>query len=324
MASELVSIIIPMYGVEEYLPQCLDSVCGQTWQNLEILLIDDESPDRSGEIADEYASRDPRIKVMHIQNRGAAGARNVGLDIASGEYIMFVDSDDWVEPAVVEKLVSAIKDQRCDIAQCQYADEYITGSEPHINDTENGVFTGEEFLQRMLHKWEDILIWNKVFTRKTLDGVKFEEGHCIDDEFFTYQTILKASTIFVMKDVLYHYRQRQSGVMRNVEKRRKRFLDQIEFVTKRYVPIVSAYPRLRKGVSEHLVGVLSYVIRGGADYRDVFLKARKALRTYGIPMLLGDYESVVKKEILTLLLRSQKWFIQRLGAPAADQQNCFP
>ena len=114
----LVSIIIPVYNVEKYLAQCLESVCGQTYKNLEIIVVDDESPDHSGEIAEEFAKKDSRVRVEHIKNRGAAGARNVGLELCTGEYILFVDSDDWIELNMVEKLLAAIEETDSDIALC--------------------------------------------------------------------------------------------------------------------------------------------------------------------------------------------------------------
>ena len=123
---ELVSVILPVYGVEAYLPQCLDSVCNQTWKNLEIIVVDDSSPDHSGSIADEYAQMDPRIIVFHIENRGAAGARNVGLGAAHGEYIMFVDSDDWLELNTIERLMTFTHEHKAEIVQCQYYDEYTS------------------------------------------------------------------------------------------------------------------------------------------------------------------------------------------------------
>ena len=109
---ELVSMIIPVYGVEVYLGECLETVLNQTYENLEIILIDDESPDHCPEICDQYAQKDERIKVIHQKNGGAANARNHGLDMATGEYICFIDSDDKIENNYVEKLLGAIKENK--------------------------------------------------------------------------------------------------------------------------------------------------------------------------------------------------------------------
>lgn len=121
---ELVSMIIPVYGVEEYLGECLETVLNQTYENLEIILIDDESPDHCPEICDQHAQKDARIKVIHQKNGGAANARNHGLDIATGEYICFIDSDDKIENSYVEKLLGAIKENKADVVVCSFKQWY--------------------------------------------------------------------------------------------------------------------------------------------------------------------------------------------------------
>ena len=118
----LVSVIVPVYKVEKYLSKCLDSIVNQTYKNLEIILVDDGSPDNSGKICDEYAQKDSRIKVIHKENGGLSSARNAGLDIATGEYIAFADSDDSVHLDFVEKLYRAIKEENADIACCSVED----------------------------------------------------------------------------------------------------------------------------------------------------------------------------------------------------------
>ena len=121
---ELVSMIIPVYGVEVYLGECLETVLNQTYKNLEIILIDDESPDRCPEICDQYAQKDERIKVIHQKNGGAANARNHGLDMATGEYICFIDSDDKIENNYVEKLLGAIKENKAEVVVCSFKQWY--------------------------------------------------------------------------------------------------------------------------------------------------------------------------------------------------------
>ena len=121
---ELVSMIIPVFGVEVYLGECLETVLNQTYKNLEIILIDDESQDRCPEICDQYAQKDERIKVIHQKNGGAANARNHGLDMATGEYICFIDSDDKIEKNYVEKLLGAIKENKAEVVVCSFKQWY--------------------------------------------------------------------------------------------------------------------------------------------------------------------------------------------------------
>ena len=115
----LISVIIPVYKVERYLPRCIDSILSQTYKNIELLLIDDGSPDSSGDICDEYAEKDPRVRMFHKENGGVSSARNLGLDEAKGDYIGFVDSDDYIAPGMYEKLVELIEDNNADIAVCR-------------------------------------------------------------------------------------------------------------------------------------------------------------------------------------------------------------
>ncbi len=120
----MISVFVPVYRVENYLEKCLDSITGQTYTDLEILLIDDGSPDRCGEICDRYADVDHRIQVFHTENHGLSSARNLGLEHAKGEYIGFVDSDDWIEPDMFARLLAAIEDNNADIAVCGRVMEY--------------------------------------------------------------------------------------------------------------------------------------------------------------------------------------------------------
>ena len=306
----LVSIIIPVYNVEAYLESCLDSVCNQTYSQLEILVIDDESPDRCGQIADDYAGKDDRIKVIHIKNRGAAGARNVGLDHCHGEYVMFVDSDDWVEKHSVETLLRAMKESSGDIVQCQYYDEYKDRPIQHFIEAQEKSFSDQGFIIDMLHHWEDVLIWNKIFSKNVVANIRFEEGHCIDDEFFTYRAVMQASRICIIPDYLYHYRQRLSGVMRTPGKRNQRLLDQLEFVTKRYCPLTKKYPEIKDEILMHLIEVLMHVMRESGPNKDTYRKARQLLRRYGFSvMCLRSISLQEKKSVVAYLLLPHSWLV---------------
>ena len=154
--------------------------------------------------------------------------------------------------------------------------------------------------------------------------MRFEEGHCIDDEFFTYRTVLNASSIAITEDVLYHYRHRLSGAMRNTENQQQRFNDQISFVTERFEPILAIYPGLRKELTVHLVEVLFHVIRDGAEYRGVFQRARKDLKQFGLPIFFGKYEWALKKNVLSYSMHSRKWFVKNTPANNLLQEGCFP
>ena len=314
MQTQKVSIIIPVYGVEKYLEQCLRSVGIQTYTNIEILVIDDGSPDRSGLIADAYAIADHRIKVCHIDNRGAAGARNVGLDYASGDCIMFVDGDDWLEPDAVEQLMIKLNtDISVDVVQCQYFDEWKTRTKRHEFLEGDEVISSELFVKGMVDHWEYIVIWNKLYRREVLEHLRFTEGRCIDDEFFTYRWVLKKTVrIAQTHQYLYHYRQRLSGAMKNPDKQIQRYRDQVDFITERYQPLCNAYPELRTVLRSHLIEVLMQVIRNGAADVSTYKYAKKALWHYGLPGILDISlpDNIRKSLFFYLLYPRKKWIIQ--------------
>ncbi|MGI6499315.1 MAG: glycosyltransferase family 2 protein [Anaerostipes sp.] len=153
---EKVSIIIPVYGVEAYLAECLESLINQTYENLEIIVVDDESPDQCPKICDEFAERDKRIIVIHQKNKGAAGARNTGLKAATGNYICFVDSDDKVKEDYVKVLVDTLKENNADIVVCSFEEWYPNEKSPWM-DIKDNTYTEIEFF-KVLFKWMDLWI----------------------------------------------------------------------------------------------------------------------------------------------------------------------
>lgn len=145
----MISVIVPVYKVERYIHQCIVSILNQTYQDLEILLIDDGSPDKCGEICKEYAKKDSRIKVFHTENHGLSAARNVGLQIAKGEYIGFVDSDDWIEPDMFEILLRRLEETGADISVCEIWREDVEERHPG-KSVRNAVYTGTDAIKSLI------------------------------------------------------------------------------------------------------------------------------------------------------------------------------
>ena len=228
---KLVSIVIPVYNVEKYLEECLESIKNQTYKNFEALLVDDGSTDSSGTICDRYAIIDERFKVIHKENGGAASARNMALKIAKGEYITFVDSDDYVELNFLHELVTNVDD--CDIVQCN---EKVVYKNKKINmDTiKSETYNKVEFLEVYLNNWMCSLLHNKLFKRNVINNISFEEGHIVDDEYFTYLCVLQSKKIKQIDNVLYNYRMRKTGVMRNEMTVHRINVDRVDFLYKRY------------------------------------------------------------------------------------------
>ena len=189
----LISVIVPVYKVENYLDCCVRSIVNQTYSNLEILLIDDGSPDASGAMCDAWAEKDSRIRVIHQQNAGGGAARNAGLDAARGEIISMIDSDDYICPRMYAYLVSLMAED-VDIAECTIVQ---TDSDDCVFDEEGGAqVTYASAVEAMgLHIRDEVFCQtppNKLYRRETIGDIRFPVGKLIDDEFFTYRVIGRA------------------------------------------------------------------------------------------------------------------------------------
>ena len=290
-----VSIIIHIYGVEKYLEECLDSVINQTYSNLEIILIDDESPDQCPVICDEYALKDNRIKVIHKKNGGAGSARNAGLKICTGEYICFVDSDDYVYPNYVEKLVSEAVRQKAEIIVSNFDYLYQNKKKTEKELMKTNEFSSAEYLEEFLINWHCSLIWNKIFKKDILKSLFFVEGRRIDDEFFTYQAVIKAKKIVQIEDCLYVYRMRKSSVMNSSVSRYEKMLeDQVDYFTERYDKVTEKYPELKKVYLENLMDNMIRWKRQSADYPEMKQKVKKIIHFYRNKILFGNASITAK------------------------------
>ena len=223
MKEPLISVIVPVYNVEKYLSQCISSIVNQTYQNLEIILIDDGSPDHCPEICDKWEHLDGRITVIHQSNCGGGQARNRALDIARGEFIAFVDSDDYIAPTMYEFLFGLFRDD-IDIVECGFHTVYDENAEfDNIADPfEMKEFNAEEaVMENIRNRILRQLIWNKLYRRNTIDDVRFPQGSKIDDEFWTYRVLANARKLVYTNKRLYAYRQQENSVMHslNTEKR---------------------------------------------------------------------------------------------------------
>lgn len=211
-----ISVIIPIYRVEDFLPQCLDSVINQTHQNLEIILVDDGSPDSCPQICDNYAKKDDRIKVIHQQNGGLSAARNTGLKIATGDFIAFVDSDDLVSVVFCEKLLTAAIKNNAEIVECNYL-KFKTEKEvkaiPNNSNTENQIYDTQNALRLLMQEHLKQVVWNKLYRIGVLKNIQFPEGSINEDEFWTYKVFGNSNIIIKIPDVLYFYRQQEASIM---------------------------------------------------------------------------------------------------------------
>ena len=212
----LISVIVPIYNVEMYLNNCIESIVNQKYNNLEIILVDDGSTDNSFNLCNIWASRDSRIKVIHKENGGLSDARNAGLQIAQGEFIAFIDSDDSIEDIFLQKLYSAILQSDADIAECsvRFVDE--DGKTIKVRNVKKGskILKKMEALQALiLENGVYQTVWNKLYKRSVIDDIFFEVEKCNEDEFWTYKIINNAESMVLVNFPMYNYRQRQSSIM---------------------------------------------------------------------------------------------------------------
>lgn len=255
--NDLISVIMPVYNVEKYLPQSIESVLAQDHRDLELILIDDGSTDRSGAICDAYAAQDSRVRVIHQPNGGAAAAKNAGLRIITGTYLCFVDSDDYLEPNVYGYMLKTLKAQKADAVQFSFQDVYTDRVEPQILTP--CVLNEREYLVRFTKDWSCPLLWNKLYKRSLFDGVFFEEGHKIDDEYFTYQGFLNPCKVVFDDRVIYNYRRRVSSVMSSPEAGEQRILDTIDSIVKRRQKVLAKWPELRRAFDENYLDAVWYL-----------------------------------------------------------------
>lgn len=221
---KLISIIVPVYKVEDYLEYCLDSLCRQSMPEIEIILIDDASPDRCGEICDAYAARDERFRVIHRpENKGLSAARNLGISLASCDYLMFVDSDDWVHDDYCRDAYQCAIQNHADLVMFDF--QYVSDSKtPAVPDKPFSIIhkTRNEAIDLLFTEVKNYA-WNKLYRKELFDGVLFPEGYYYEDIATIYKTVWNASNIYYLDKVLYFYRFRPVSITTDYTKSRDWF-----------------------------------------------------------------------------------------------------
>lgn len=260
----MISVIVPVYNVEKYLNECIDSILAQTYTDFELILVDDGSPDNCGAICDEYAEKDSRIRVIHQENGGLSVARNTGLDAANGEYITFVDSDDVIYKTYLERLLQTLLLENADVAVCnktEFWDKEIPAIENHGSTKKAESMTGLEACSRVYRVGGGISIIAccKLYRNVLFEDVRFPVGRIHEDQAVVPRVLYASSKIAVIDENLYYYRQHSESIMRR-KFNRKRFenlisIDEcIEFFTqKNEVTICSQAKQYRERILAELV-----------------------------------------------------------------------
>lgn len=210
---DLISVIVPVYNVEEYIRECLNSIINQTYKKLEIILIDDGSTDKSGEICEEYMAKDNRIKVIHQGNAGLSDARNAGIEIATGNYIQFIDSDDYIDEDMLETLYNLIIENDADIAMCS---NYILkdGIKSCECSNKKYIYDRKEALKEILID-ETIrsYSWNKLAKKELFNEIRFPSKRVFEDVLTTPKLFEKSNKVVFLDTPKYYYRQRKGSIL---------------------------------------------------------------------------------------------------------------
>lgn len=288
---KLISVIVPIYKVEKYLQKCVENLINQTYSNLEIILIDDGSPDGCPALCDAYAMQDRRIKVIHKENCGASDARNAGMKIAKGDYICFIDSDDWIDTDAYRLMMDIIIRYDADIVECNFNYTYDHEiKEKQVNNFKE-VFNTEEALRELISaRIFQSVVWNKIYKRECVEGIDFEVGKICEDEFWVYQVFARAKKIVFMNKALYYYLQRNTSVMGSYSLKR---LDGVEGTFNRMCFMEKYYPNL-------------YLISKLAFYRECIFHYQMILKNEEVDVdklgkkLLYEYRKRIKFSIKEL------------------------
>jgi len=263
----LISVIVPIYKVEKYLGKCIESIINQTYSNLEIILVDDGSPDSCPQICDEYAKKDNRIVVIHQKNGGLSNARNSGLNIAKGEFIGFVDSDDYIANDMYESLYNAIEDSNAQISICNYNKVNEKGEtvEREIKgeiEEDIKIFSREETIKEILHaKIIKSYVWQKLFKRECFDTLRFPNGKNYEDIAISIKSLENVDKIVGINKHLYYYLYREDSIDRS--KTEKNIEDAIKISYERYKYVKENYLNVQE------YNVYSLITRILWTYRDI-------------------------------------------------------
>lgn len=317
---ELISVIVPIYKVEAYLDKCVQSIVNQTYTNLEIILVDDGSPDRCGELCEAWGKKDSRIKVIHKENGGLSDARNAGMAVATGSLISFIDSDDRIEPDFFRTLYTAMVKHDAQIAECgvnlvDEEDKILTKRGPEKNQ----VIERIEALRRLV--LEDGVyqtVWNKLYRREAIGDIGFEKGKCNEDDFWTYQIFDRIEKLALVDTPLYLYLQRGGSIMGTGYNPRR--LDGLEARLRR-MEYLAKYEELKDLTRQNLM--LDYLWHLQCVFRH--LKGQEKKNAVAVILKMKKATPKVKQTKLELNTKYHIWYGAFMIAPklTAKLRNLF-
>jgi len=308
MLQPKISVIVPVYNVEKYISKCIESIVTQSYNNLEIIIVNDGSTDKSGDICDQYAQKDDRIILIHQENEGVSMARNNALDIANGDYIGFVDSDDWIEPDMFATLCNNAIEYNADISTCNFYYVYVDQNGEIVLKVnrfeENNVITKTilENDEKIIHYFNfmvyNVIPCNKLYNKKLFNEIRFPRDKIYEDAFTIHKLIDKANKVVALPDYKYYYLQRNDSITRN------RFtvnqLERVESSIDRYNYIVEKYPHLESLSRKYI-------------FTDLLACVYKAVTDSAIDIYREEIEAAIKKV--------HKYSMDNCGLSAPDEKG---
>ena len=321
---DLISIIVPIYKVEPYLDRCVRSIVEQTYENLEIILVDDGSPDNCPAICDAWAAKDSRIRVIHKKNGGLSDARNAGLAVAAGKYVSFIDSDDYIAPEFIARLYEAVVKTGAQVAECatDYVDE--NGTVLRLRNAADVEEMGKIEALRRLVQENGVYqtVWNKLYRREVMVGIPFAVGKLNEDEFWTWQVLDRIEKLAIVPDPLYHYLQRGSsiiGVGYNIRR-----LDGLDARLQR-TQYLQKYPELAVLTRQELMGSCMWHYQSakyhltGTEQTEALTRIRKVMKSCpGVPWgaLTGKLTHRVWYKMFQTAPDLTVWIREKIGISA--------
>ena len=311
-----ISIVVPVYNVEKYLEKCIGSIINQEYKNIEIILVNDGSTDNSLKICNEYKQQDKRIMVIDKENGGLSDARNAGIEKSTGDYIMFIDSDDWIYCNMVGRLYTLITESNACIAQCDFIK--VCNDENVCFNNENKNIKVMDNREALLSIYENrgiksIVTWNKIYKKKLFDDIRFPKGKIHEDEFTTYRLFDKCKKVIDTNEIMYYYRQREGSIMKSNFSIKR--LDAIEAIKERIDYFNNKnYKDLKLMAENQLQFILRSfyleVYKRDIENKQIYLnRIAKDVKENYIRFIFNKYIGLKSKIIITTMILNKRSFI---------------
>lgn len=311
--NELISVVVPIYNVEQYLSRCIESILNQTYNNIEIILVDDGSSDSCPQICDKYKEKKENILVVHQKNKGLSAARNTGIKLAHGKYICFVDSDDYINPNMLSVLHHNLVNYNCEISCCGHTDIYESGNinknGKNVNKIE--IYSSKEALRVYMYTQKiDVVAWNKLYLKELFKDIAYEEGKLFEDHFTTYKLLDKAKRIVNTTQLLYYYCKRSNSIGGTAFSVKNYQLKEAIDIERKF--ILSKYPDLIHDINIcyviWLVVLYDKIILSNLEDDNLLNLIRKIVLKEKKQVFFSSEISVTKKIQLYMLLGNRKMY----------------